>query len=140
MKLSLAFVFITALAVCFVAGQSKSSSMAGQTSAMSGQGQITNGPVAEYISDSDCTIAWSTSAPGSMTLLYGTDRAKMTEKAGAKEGADGRNYHVRLDGLKPNTRYFFQVVSMNEPVSGVGTFQTVAQGDQPVKSKATIPQ
>ena len=102
--------------------------------------QITNGPVAEYISDSACTIGWATRAPGNMTLQYGTDRAKMRQSAMATESADGRNHHVQLSGLAPNTRYFFQVMRNGEPVGNVGTFQTVETGEPPVKSKAIIPQ
>lgn len=74
MKLSLTFVFISVLAVCFMAGQSEPGSKTSQNSAAStADPQITNGPVAEYVSDSNCTIGWSTSAAGTMTLLYGTD-------------------------------------------------------------------
>lgn len=141
MKLALAFVFISVLAVCFAAAQSEPRTTAGQNSAATTQDQqITNGPVAEVVSDSNCTIGWSTRVPGKMTLLYGTDPTKMTQKAEPMEGKDGRNYHVRLDGLTASTRYYFQVLDAGAPVSGIGTFRTVAQGDQTVKSKATIPQ
>lgn len=137
MKLTLAFLFISVWAVCFVAGQSET----GRKSTMSNADQqITNGPVAEYISDSNCTIGWSTSAPGTMTVRYGTDRDKMTQTAEAVEGKDGRNYHVQLNGLSANTRYYFRVLNGHEPISGVGTFQTVSQSDPPVRSKAVIPQ
>jgi len=127
MKLSLAFLFITVLAVCLVAAQSEAGSTASQNSAVSLQGQqITNGPVAEYVSDSNCTIGWSSRVAGTMTLRYGTDRTKLTQKAEAVGSKDGRTYHARLDGLKPNTRYYFQVVNATEPIGGIGTFQTVA--------------
>src|SRR5579863_2019477 len=140
MKLSLAFLFVSILAVGFAAGQSGAGSMAGQNSAMSPQDQLTNGPVAEYVSDSNCTIGWSSRASGTMSVRYGTDRTKLTQTAGAMESKDGRNYHARVNGLAPNTRYYFQVVNGGEAVSGIGTFQTVAQGDAPIKSKATVPQ
>jgi|SRR5579863_1993541 len=136
MKLSLAFLFISILAVGLAAGQN-----AGRNSAMSTQGQqLTNGPVAEYVSDSNCTIGWSSQASGTMSVRYGTDRTKLTQTAEAMESKDGRNYHARVNGLAPNTRYYFQVVNGGEAVSGIGTFQTVAQGDAPIKSKATVPQ
>lgn len=142
MKLSLAFVFISVVAVCFAVGQSEPGNRVGQNSAMSTQDpQITNGPVAEYISDSNCMIGWSTSVPGkSMILRYGTDRTKMTQTADVVESKDRPNYHVRLDGLEPTTRYYFRVFSGGEPLSGVGTFQTVAHSDPPIRSKAVIPQ
>lgn len=141
MKISLTCLFISIFAVCFVAAQSESGSMAGQNSAVSTQGQeITNGPVAEYVSDSNCTIGWSSRMEGTMSLRYGTDPAKLTKTAEAVESKNAPNYHVRLNGLTPNTRYYFRVLKAGEPISGVGTFQTVAQEDPPVRSKATIPQ
>jgi len=109
MKLSLTFLFVSVLAVCFAAAQTQHAASAGQNSFASTQApQITNGPVAEYVSDSNCTIGWSTSGSGTMTLRYGTDRDKMTRSAEAAESKDGRNHHVRLDRLKPGTRYYFQ--------------------------------
>lgn len=64
----------------------------------------------------------------------------MTQSAEAVESKDGRNHHVRLSGLTPNTRYFFRVVNGGEAISGIGTFQTVAEKEAPIKSKAVIPQ
>jgi phosphodiesterase/alkaline phosphatase D-like protein len=141
MKLSLAFLFVSVLALCFAAGQSKPGSTVGQNSATSTEDQeISNGPVAEYVSDSNCTIGWSTRAPGTMTLRYGTDPTKMTQSKEAVEGNDGRNHHVRLDGLTPGTRYYFRVLNAGQAIGGIGTFQTLAAGDPPVRSKAIIPQ
>ncbi len=148
MKLSLAFLFISVFALCFAAAQSKPGSTVGQNSAVSTQSQgqqnqdqqISNGPVAEYVSDSNCTIGWSSRVSGTMTVRYGTDPAKMTQTKEAVASNDGRNHHVRLDGLTPDTRYYFRVVNAGEAISGVGTFQTVAAGEPPIKSKAVIPQ
>jgi phosphodiesterase/alkaline phosphatase D-like protein len=132
MKLSLAFLFISVFAFCFAAAQNPSPQ----------EQQINNGPVAEYVSDSNCTIGWSTRVPGAMTLRYGTDPSnKMMQTKEAVESNDGRNHHVRIDGLTPNTRYYLRVLKASgEAVSGIGTFQTVAAGDAPVRSKAIIPQ
>lgn len=138
MKLFLALLFISALATCFAAGQSEPGS---QHSVMPTQDQqITNGPVAEYVSASNCTIGWSAHGPATMTLRYGTDRTKMTKTAEATGSKDGRNYHVQLAGLTPGTRYYFRVFDAGEPISGVGTFQTVEQGEAPIRSKAIVPQ
>jgi phosphodiesterase/alkaline phosphatase D-like protein len=131
MKLTLAVVFISVFALCFAAGQNSPSQ----------DQQINNGPVAEYVSDSNCALGWSTRVPGAMTVRYGTEPSKMTQTKEAVESNDGRNHHVRLDGLTPNTRYYFRVINTaGEAVSGVGTFQTVAAGESPIKSKAIIPQ
>jgi phosphodiesterase/alkaline phosphatase D-like protein len=132
MKLSLALIFVSVLSTCFVVGQSSAMSPRDQ--------QLTNGPVAEYVSDSNCTIGWSTSVTGPMTLVYGTDRTKLTQSAEAVEGKDGHNHHVRLSSLTPNTRYYFQVREAGEPISGIGTFRTVAASEPPVRSKVSIPQ
>jgi phosphodiesterase/alkaline phosphatase D-like protein len=143
MKLSLALVFISVFALCFAAAQSEPGSRMGQNSASSTQDpQINNGPVAEYVADTNCTIGWSTRLPATLTLQYGTDPAKMKQTKEAVESSsnEGRNYHVKLDGLTPNTRYYFHVLDAGKAVSGVGTFQTVAAGDPPIKSKAMIPQ
>ena len=141
MKLSLAFLFFSVFALCFAAGQSKSGNTVGQNSATPTEDQqISNGPVAEYVSDSNCTIGWSTRVPGTMTLRYGTDPTKMTQTKEAIKSDDGRNHHVRLDGLAPHTRYYFRVLNGGEEIGGIGTFQTVDAGDPPIKSKAIIPQ
>jgi phosphodiesterase/alkaline phosphatase D-like protein len=132
MKLSLAALFVSVFALCFASAQNLSAP----------DPQINNGPVAEYVSDSNCTIGWSTRVSATMTLQYGTDRNKMTQTKEAVESNsnDGRNYHVRLDSLTPNTRYYFRVLNASDAVSGIGTFQTVAAGDPPIKSKVIIPQ
>ncbi len=127
-------VFVTILVACLA------SAPCAVAQNPSTQDQISNGPVAEYISDSNCTIGWSARTAGTMSLRYGTDRTKMTQTSEAMESKQGHHYHVQLDGLKPNTRYYFVVVNGSEAISGTGTFQTVSQGDSPVKSKATIPQ
>jgi|SRR5579872_2543554 len=146
MKPALAFVFVAVLSVCVALGQSDSTSRYGQKSTTSASAtstpdqQITNGPVAEYVSDSKCTIGWTSAASGAMTVMYGTDRTKMTHAAEAVEGKDGRNYHVKLSGLSPSTRYYFQVENAGEPIGGVGTFRTVPEGASPDRSKAVIPE
>ncbi|HEY6249459.1 MAG TPA: fibronectin type III domain-containing protein [Candidatus Angelobacter sp.] len=103
--------------------------------------QITNGPVAEYVADSNATIGWSArEGSGSMSIKYGSDRDHLNQTAEAVPGSDGRNYHARLQGLMPETRYYFQVMQKDEAVGGVGTFRTVASGTPAIKSKAVIPQ
>lgn len=131
LSLALAFLFVCVFALRFAPAQDSSTL----------EQQISNGPVAEYVSDSNCMIGWSTRVPGTMTLRYSTDRTKMTQTKDAVDSNDGRNHHVRLDGLTPNTRYYFRVLNAaGEAVSGIGTFQTVATGEPPIRSKAVVPQ
>lgn len=102
---------------------------------------ITNGPVAETVSDSSAVIGWSTKNPAESTQIrYGTDREHMTHTAQVQNNADSKNHHARLENLSPNTSYYFQVVENGEEVSGIGTFKTVAAGQSPVQSKAVISQ
>lgn len=101
---------------------------------------ITNGPVAETVSDSSALIGWSTKNPAETSnIRYGTDRAHMTHTAQVQNNADGKNHHARLENLNPNTTYYFQVVDKGQDVGGIGTFKTVGQGDSPLQSKAVIP-
>jgi phosphodiesterase/alkaline phosphatase D-like protein len=103
--------------------------------------QITNGPVAEYVADSNATIGWSVrEGSGKMSIKYGPDRGHLNQTAEAVLSNDERNYHARVEGLTPETRYYFQIMQKDEPVGGVGTFVTVASGAAPIKSKAIVPQ
>jgi len=102
---------------------------------------ISNGPVAETVSDSSAMIGWSTSSAASNTgVKYGINRVNLSQTAQGSDGSDGKNHHAKLDGLSPSTRYYFQVTENGQPVGGVGTFRTTAVGEQPVQSKAVIPQ
>lgn len=121
---------------------SSSSMQSGSMSSQSGSSdEISNGPVAETVSDSSAVIGWSTKDAASSTgVKYGTNRANLSQTAQATDGADGKNHHARLQGLSPSTRYYFQVTANGQPAGGVGTFKTTAAGDTPVQSKAVIPQ
>jgi len=123
------------------------SSVSAQTSSVqagsetSSSTDINNGPVAETVSDSSALLGWSTRNAASNTgIKYGTNRANLSQTAQSTDGADGKNHHAKLDGLSPNTRYYFQVTENGQAVGGVGTFRTTAAGEQPVQSKAVIPQ
>jgi len=127
-----------ALFAClFSAAQTTSNNPA---QARSGKPHITNGPVAEYVSDSACTVGWSTTGPGKMSVRYGTDRDKMSQTIDAVDSENASNHHAQLTGLKPSTQYFFQVMVDGVPLGNAGTFQTVGSGEPPIKSKAVIPQ
>ena len=116
----------------------QSSSMGSQSGSSE---EISNGPVAETVSDSSAVIGWSTKEAASSTgIKYGTNRANLSQTAQATDGADGKNHHARLQSLSPSTRYYFQVTANGQPAGGVGTFRTTAAGDTPVQSKAVIPQ
>ena len=135
-KLSL---FIVTFLMCALAA-AQTGTTTQNNSTMAPNQQITNGPVAEVIADSSATVGWSVRSAGSMSIKYGTQRDHLTQSATATASSDGRNYHAQLQGLSPSTRYYFQVLQDGQPVGGIGTFQTTAPGDAPIKSKAIIPQ
>jgi len=103
--------------------------------------EISNGPVAETVSDSNALIGWATrNAASNTSVKYGTNRASLSETAQGTDGSDGKNHHAKLEGLSPNTRYYFQITANGQALGGVGTFRTTAAGEQPIQSKAVIPQ
>jgi hypothetical protein len=128
---------------------SSAATLSGSTTASSTQSgmqssssdEISNGPVAETVSDSSATIGWATRGSASNTgIKYGTSRASLSQTAQGSDGSDGKNHHARLQGLTASTRYYFQVTENGQGVGGVGTFRTTAAGETPVQSKAIIPQ
>ncbi|MFB3814798.1 MAG: fibronectin type III domain-containing protein [Terriglobales bacterium] len=94
---------------------------------------ITNGPVLESLGDNQAVIAWSTNAPASTVVKYGTDPQSLTETAQAPWG--GTTHRVTIPNLKPNTRYYFQVESAQAKGTGAmaqsqpGAFQTRQPGE-----------
>jgi Purple acid Phosphatase, N-terminal domain len=84
--------------------------------------RITNGPVVKQTMDTVAEIAWSTDAPGSSIVKYGTSPNALSETAeapwgGTKEPNGDYNHTVWLKNLKPSTTYYFIV----ETTQGAGT-------------------
>src|SRR6201981_3960481 len=84
--------------------------------------RITNGPVVKKTTDTVAEISWSTDAPGSSIVKYGTSANSLNEKAeepwgGKKESNGDFNHTVWVKNLKPNTTYYFVV----ETGQGLGT-------------------
>ena len=78
--------------------------------------KITNGPAVQKTTDSVAEIAWSTDAPGSSIVKYGTSPNALNQTAeepwgGTKESNGDFNHTVWLKNLKPNTTYYFIVVT-----------------------------
>jgi phosphodiesterase/alkaline phosphatase D-like protein len=100
--------------------------------ASSGKVNLTNGPVIEYLANNQAVISWSTSAPSSSVVKYGTDPNALNQTA---QGPWTSGTHrVTLNNLQANTRYWFQVQSGQ--AQGTGTiaesgaypFKTIAPG------------
>lgn len=99
----------------------------------SGAAQITNGPVLEYLGQNNAVVSWSTAAPASSIVRYGTDPNSLTQTAQAPWGST--NHRVQLNNLQPNTQYYFQVISAQSQSGGMmaqsyGQFHTMSQGQQ----------
>src|SRR5947207_7660999 len=102
-----------------------------------GQGsavQITNGPVAENVSDTTAQIAWSTNVSSGTVLHYGTDPNNLDQKASMPWG--GVTHRVQLQNLKPGTTYYVKAESAQGQGTGTGaqseqaSFQNTAAGEQ----------
>jgi len=84
--------------------------------------RITNGPVVKKTTDTVAEIAWSTDAPGSSIVKYGTSPNALNQTAeapwgGTKEANGDYNHTVWVKNLRPNTSYYFVV----ETTQGAGT-------------------
>lgn len=93
-------------------------------------------PTIAYADDHSAVIAWKTNAPSSSRVWYGTVMNNLTQLAEAKWGET--DHKVRLDGLRPDTTYYFQVESEqgagprgDAESQGVLSFRTVASGSAP---------
>jgi Purple acid Phosphatase, N-terminal domain len=78
--------------------------------------RITNGPVVKKTTDTVAEISWSTDAPGSSIVKYGSSANSLNQTAeepwgGAKESNGDYNHTVWIKNLKPNTTYYFMVVT-----------------------------
>ena len=96
--------------------------------------KITHGPVIEQLAPDSVVIAWTTSAPSSSTVVYGTDPNNLNQKA---EAAWGQSTHrVTVKNLSPNTKYYFQVQTGQAQGTGQSLMSatfgatTEAQGQQ----------
>lgn len=84
--------------------------------------RITDGPIVKKTTDSVAEIAWSTDAPGSSIVRYGTSPNALNQIAeepwgGTHEPNGDFNHTVWVKNLKPNTTYYFIV----ETGQGKGT-------------------
>ena len=105
---------------------------AGKHAAQNKNVRIVKGPVVEWVSDDDATLAWSTNVRASAVVRYGTDPNHLSHQAESHYG--GPTHRVKLSNLKPSTKYYYMLDSGQG--SGTGTeaksqvyeFETVAKG------------
>ncbi len=104
----------------FVAGQGSSAQPSSNSSAV----QITAAPQVRIDSSNSATITWSTSAPASSVVKYGTNPNDLSQTAKAPWG--GTNHSVTLSGLHPGQTYYYYVTSGE--ASGTGTSASSQMG------------
>lgn len=114
------------------------------TSVLAAQVQITTGPIIEIADATSAIISWSTNQPSGTRVWYSEDPDDMTQIA---EGDERTTLHrVRIEGLHPNTRYYFQVESIRSSTSPTDnseilSFRTVAPGQPSIRNqKASLAQ
>jgi len=103
---------------CVVA-QTTPSSTTSQSQAV----KMVGTPKVEHVDDNSAQIAWSTNVKSSSTVHYGTSASKLTQTAQAPWGGDTNKWssvhRVKIEGLQPNTTYYYQVDSAQ--AQGTGT-------------------
>jgi purple acid phosphatase-like protein len=107
-----------------------------------GRVRITSGPVIESLDDHSAVVAWGTNAQGSSRVEYGADRNDLQHLAEAPWGADGLTHRVRIDNLRPNTTYYFDIETAQARGSGgevegkrIYSFRTLPSGSSPVRDQ-----
>ena len=110
--------------------------------------RIIDGPRVEGTGDTWAVIAWTTDAGGSSIVHYGTNQNSLTQVgespyAGAKVHEGKVTHRVHLQGLTPNTTYYYTVDSGQgsgtgtEAKSGILNFQTKAAGSASAMPSST---
>jgi len=100
---------------------------------------------AVHIAKGPFIISWATDEPSNSRVWYSEDADDLT---GIAEGPERTTEHrVRIEGLQPNTTYYFQIESVPSSTSSktenpaIMSFRTVAVGQQSVHNqKASIAQ
>jgi phosphodiesterase/alkaline phosphatase D-like protein len=78
--------------------------------------KIIDGPRIEQVANTEATIAWTTNVGGSSVIHYGTEPNRLNEMAESKYADNDKNpkyqtHRVELHNLKPNTTYYYKVIS-----------------------------
>jgi hypothetical protein len=94
--------------------------------------RITDGPRVKHVSENAAEISWSTTAAGSSVVHYGVRPDALSEIAeqpwgGTHEPNGDFNHTVWVKNLRPNTRYFFVVVSGQGRGTGTGSMSRVQE-------------
>lgn len=103
-------------------------SLAGQQAPIS----VTHGPVLGRLGSTQIGVWVRTSKPGSFHVRYGVDPQRLdgTSPAGTTTIDHDNTGWVLVEGLKPQTKYFYQVVTGSDaPARPDGSFLTLPTAD-----------
>lgn len=85
--------------------------------------RVLGAPVVQGLSSSAVSIAWAVNDTSTGWVEYGETEALGATASGDEDGLrplDGRVHRVRLDSLKPGTRYHYRAVSV--PITFLGAY------------------
>ena len=72
-------------------------------------------PVLQCPTENGITVVWAVGRPAAGLVEFGTDKEKLDQTATGEilglNAYNDRYLHVRLEGLKPNTRYYYRTVT-----------------------------
>ena len=70
-------------------------------------------------------VSWHSTETANTIVEYGTSQALGSQTTGTYQDVSGKTWHtVKLEGLTPNTEYFYKVISGND-TSEVSSFKTI---------------
>ncbi len=92
---------------------------------------MTHGPMLGHPSADSMQVWARTSSPTKFTVRYGLDPLKMDQSAEGPttELADDNTGVAKLTGLKPETRYYYQVFVEDYPQGSVNSFRTLPSAE-----------
>ena len=98
-----------------------------------GRFHFTAGPYLNAPTETSISLIVETDRTAELTVHYGTDPEAMA----IKRSDESRLHAVTLDGLAPNTTYFYEVIARDatreEISSGLLTFQTAVEAGRPFR-------
>jgi hypothetical protein len=104
------------------------------TANQAGSTQVTK-PMLEFANANSAKIAWTSKASQDLVLQYSTDAnfGSSPLAADAIEHSGGDNHRATISNLQPDTTYYVRMSDKNgQPVGGVFSFKTPAQGQPPI--------
>jgi phosphodiesterase/alkaline phosphatase D-like protein len=109
--------------------------------------QIITGPALESAHDETAIVRWTSTNPGGddehfAVIHYGTDPSDLSQTAKShirlNQSHPETIFRVRIDGLKPQTTYYYKVASMGADGESDGVETAINQFATPAAGERTI--